>query len=151
MTGMRTALRARRTAGPCRVCGGPAMGEDRAGRPVHDCCALADSRGAPCPACQGPEPVVGGNDPPSSYEAAERAMPKLGTRRREVLDALLWPRDGDGWVDGTELATSRCGGSEGLRRVRELQRQGWPVERRPDPDSATSWQYRIAAGAGVAG
>jgi hypothetical protein len=64
------------------------------------------------------------------------------TRAEQVLARL---RDADGeWVDGPELANERVGGSEGLKRLRELRDEGHPIETRkhPDPDRDI-WQYRL--------
>lgn len=69
------------------------------------------------------------------------------TRRERVAaaleDALL---RGDGWVDGYELCHPAIGGSEGLRRLRELRADGMPVEKRLKPGrpkGSTVYQYRI--------
>lgn len=34
-------------------------------------------------------------------------------------------------------------GPEGLRRLRELVTDGWRIQKRPNPRSATAWQYRL--------
>jgi hypothetical protein len=64
------------------------------------------------------------------------------TRQEQVL-ARLTQANGE-WVDGTELANERVGGSEGLKRLRELRQAGAPIEERahPDPDRSI-WQYRL--------
>jgi hypothetical protein len=81
-------------------------------------------------------------DPWSSHLAAERIAPSVNTRMEEVLTRLL-AAEGE-WVDAPELAHEGCGGSEGLRRVRQLRADlHWPVERRPHPERRTAWQYRI--------
>lgn len=51
----------------------------------------------------------------------------------------------DGWVNGHLLCAPHLGGSEGLRRIRELRSLGYPIEKRrkPVPGSA-EYQYRIA-------
>lgn len=88
-------------------------------------------------------PIVATDDPWSSHVAASRIEPVRGTRKAAVLVALREARGG--WVDGSSIATAEVGGSEGLRRLRELREaDGWPIERRPSPSSATSWQYRLA-------
>lgn len=48
------------------------------------------------------------------------------------------------WVDGTELATEKVGGSEGLRRLRDLRSDGYFIQQRrhPNPDRDI-WQYRM--------
>lgn len=64
--------------------------------------------------------------------------PDSHARRAEVLARL---RRG-GWVNGTELATEECGGSEGLRRLRELRKGGHVIVKRKVPGSNT-WEYRL--------
>lgn len=64
------------------------------------------------------------------------------TRKEQILHLLL-EANGE-WVDGSRLATEEVGGSEGLRRLRELRSDGYRIQQRrhPDPDRAI-WQYRI--------
>lgn len=64
------------------------------------------------------------------------------TRKELVLDRL---RAANGeWVSTAELSSKEVGGSEGIRRLRELRADGHNIERRPSPDKATSqWQYRL--------
>ena len=78
-----------------------------------------------------------------------RIVPKANTRCWEVYQRLLWQSirldEENTWVAGTELATVHCGGSEGLRRVRELRgRFGWPIIREKDPAGKGRWRYRMA-------
>lgn len=64
------------------------------------------------------------------------------TRAEQVL-AYLQEHRGD-WVNGTELCNERVGGSEGLKRVRELRAAGKPIETRRHPNPAIDqWQYRL--------
>lgn len=87
-------------------------------------------------------PIARSDDPWSAKLAAARVEPSRGTRKAAVL-ALLRSANGS-WVDGSDIATADVGGSEGLRRLRELREaDGWPIERRPHPTRATSWQYRL--------
>lgn len=79
------------------------------------------------------------NDPSSSHEGARRIEPKRGTRKAEVLSRLL--ADPGVWVPAEDLHTASCGGSEGLRRIRELRRDGWNIEVRYRDRSMT--EYRI--------
>ena len=65
-------------------------------------------------------------DPVTSREGAELIHPKRGTRRWQVLEYLL-SRQGR-WVPSHEMRTVSVGGSEGLRRLRELRTTGWPIE-----------------------
>lgn len=67
-------------------------------------------------------------DPATSRLGAVLIAPKRGTRMGEVWQAL---RTANGaWVPGHDLCTQRCGGSSGLRRLRELRETGWPIEAR---------------------
>lgn len=67
------------------------------------------------------------------------------TRQQEVLERL----EAGGWIDGPDLANAEVGGSEGLKRLRELRAEGRPIERRRHPDPRRDiWQYRLA-GVGV--
>lgn len=64
------------------------------------------------------------------------------TRKEQVL-AHLQDHRGQ-WVNGTDLATAEIGGSEGLKRLRELRAEGQPIERRQHPDrSRDIFQYRL--------
>lgn len=50
----------------------------------------------------------------------------------------------DGWVDGWVLCHPGIGGSEGLRRLRELRAEGQPIEMRAHPiHGRTTRQYRV--------
>ncbi len=52
----------------------------------------------------------------------------------------------DGWVDGPVLASGAIGGSEGLRRLRELRAAGWPIEDRKHPQHGRAVrQYRLTS------
>ncbi len=81
-------------------------------------------------------PLVRDSDPATSHIGAEIIEPKRSTRKGQVLAAL---RAG-GWVPGHELCTHACGGSEGLRRLRELRAEGWKIETRFVNDVA---EYRL--------
>lgn len=64
------------------------------------------------------------------------------TRRRRVLD-VLEANAGD-WVDGHILCHPDIGGSEGLRRLRELRDMGHVIEMRKKPGKGvTTRQYRL--------
>lgn len=64
------------------------------------------------------------------------------TRAHQVLTRLRAAQGA--WVEGTELANERVGGSEGLKRLRELRAAGYQIEERhhPEPDR-TVWLYRL--------
>lgn len=63
------------------------------------------------------------------------------TRREQVLHKLQETYD---WTDGPDLANEQVGGSEGLKRLRELRMEGYRIEMRQHPDKARSiWQYRL--------
>jgi hypothetical protein len=64
------------------------------------------------------------------------------TRKQQVLEELL--RAEGGWVNGTDLANEAVGGSEGLKRLRELRAEGHEIDERRHPDpERTIWQYRL--------
>ncbi len=63
------------------------------------------------------------------------------TSKERVLERLQAAGD---WVNGPELANEVVGGSEGLRRLRELRAAGYQIEERRHPDPRRSvWQYRL--------
>lgn len=67
----------------------------------------------------------------------------LTPRQLQVLD-VLWDLQ---WHDGHELTHPSVGGSEGLRRLRELRDLGAPIEKRKKPvRGSTTWQYRLTGG-----
>lgn len=61
--------------------------------------------------------------------------------RRIRVAELFVDRQGR-WVSGVEIATPEIGGSEGLRRVRELRSEGWPIEKRSKRGSE-AYEYRL--------
>lgn len=64
------------------------------------------------------------------------------TRKEQVLRYLQ--DHGDEWVDGPDLANQRVGGSEGLKRVRELRADGHRIITRPHPDRQRDiFQYKL--------
>jgi len=64
------------------------------------------------------------------------------TRKEKVL-RVLQAHPGQ-WVNGTDLATAEVGGSEGLKRLRELRADGYHIEKRKHPDPRRAiYQYRI--------
>lgn len=67
------------------------------------------------------------------------------SRQAEVLLRLRVAAGG--WVDGTELATADVGGSEGLKRLRELRADGFDIQKRKHPDPRRAiFQYRLLPG-----
>ena len=63
----------------------------------------------------------------------------LGDRQQAVYDVLA---DGH-WHDGPELTHPAAGGSEGLRRLRELRAKGYTIEMRLKAKGKTTRQYRL--------
>lgn len=91
-------------------------------------------------------PVVRNTDPETAHVAAAAIEPKRDTRKALVLELLR--EAGGNWVNGSVLCTEDVGGSEGLRRLRELHDDGWDIRKRPNPRSQTAWQYRLPVEAG---
>jgi len=74
-------------------------------------------------------------------------MANLGerTRKHQILELLI--RERGSWVDGTRLSTEEVGGTEGLRRLRELRAEGYRIDERRHPDPRRAiWQYRYVTG-----
>jgi hypothetical protein len=82
-------------------------------------------------------------------------MTKTKTRKQLVLETLTTARrrgrvviDGNtyktsgGWIDGWLLTHPSLGGSEGLRRLRELRQDGYQIDMRVSAKGTTR-QYRI--------
>ena len=64
------------------------------------------------------------------------------TRKEQVLAVLR--SNINQWVDGSALANEQVGGSEGLRRVRDLKNEGYLIQERPHPDHTRAvHQYRL--------
>jgi hypothetical protein len=78
------------------------------------------------------------------------------TRRELVHNALKAARRGKltingeavktpaGWVPGYLLTHPAIGGTEGLRRLRELRKDGLNVEMKAIGDGSSAYQYRVA-------
>lgn len=61
-----------------------------------------------------------------------------GEKLRRVAKLLASGR----WHSGPEICDPNVGGSEGLRRLRELRAQGWDIEKRRIPNS-DAFEYRV--------
>ena len=109
-------------------------------RAERDRVGAANARTEPTQVILGPgsNPIVRNDDPPSAHTAAALIEPERGTRTDQVITRLrrAWPE----WVDGVDLATEECGGSEGLRRLRE---SGFEYETRPKAGHRTAHEYRL--------
>lgn len=68
---------------------------------------------------------------------------KNPTRKERVLKVL----NDHKWHFASELTTQKTGGSEGLRRVRELRAEGYPIEGPKTVRNRATKQYRLAIGA----
>lgn len=79
--------------------------------------------------------------PATSKLAAQMVAPKVGTRKSNVLAELR--RASPEFISGDRLSTPHIGGAQGLKRLRELRADGWPVETRPPPDGDGTWLYRL--------
>jgi hypothetical protein len=65
------------------------------------------------------------------------------TRKEQVLAALK-SRPGE-WFDTAALSNETVGGSEGIKRLRELKRDGWLIQMRKSPvQGSDQFQYRLA-------
>lgn len=63
------------------------------------------------------------------------------TRKEQVLAYL---KEHPGWVDGPDISNETVGGSEGLKRLRELRADGHEIKMRQHPDpNRDIWQYRL--------
>lgn len=72
------------------------------------------------------------------------------TREEQVLYVLK--TNAGRWVDGTLLANEKVGGSEGLKRLRELKQHGHLIQKRKHPDPHRSiYQYRLVEQTAVVG
>lgn len=75
-------------------------------------------------------------------------MPNLSDLSRKAqVRAFLIDHLGE-WVDGVELANEQVGGSEGLKRLRELRDEGYLIQKRQKPGS-DQYQYRLVEQAGM--
>lgn len=64
------------------------------------------------------------------------------TRKDAVLELLM--QNINVWIDGPRIASPEVGGSEGLKRLRELRDEGHKIENRRHPDKNRDvWQYRL--------
>ena len=77
-------------------------------------------------------------DPPAATAAPHKA-PRLGTARGRVL-ALL---DDLQWHTAQAITDPAVGGSEGLRRMRELRARGYSIDKRRA--TAGVWEYRLTS------
>jgi len=67
------------------------------------------------------------------------------TRREQVLVYLR--HYANQWVPGPDLANAAVGGSEGLKRLRELRQEGHDIRMRKHPDpSRDIWEYMLVEG-----
>lgn len=83
--------------------------------------------------------LVRNSDPETSHLAAARIERTRPTKKRLVLEHMV-RHSPQRWVKHHELTTPDVGGSEGLRRLREL-REDWVIHTRPV--GKTAWEYRL--------
>lgn len=63
--------------------------------------------------------------------------------RKELVLRLLRENEGQ-WVDGPRIASAEVGGSEGLKRLRELRQDGYDIRMRKHPDPRRDiFQYKL--------
>lgn len=77
---------------------------------------------------------------PHHEEPGKVRKVSLSTRRERVLGVLSMKANH--WVDGSDLTDPEVGGSEGLRRLRELRSEGHMIRKRRKP-GGDGFQYRI--------
>lgn len=65
--------------------------------------------------------------------------------RRELVLELLQSQAGE-WIDAHMICHPGVGGSEGLRRLRELRAEGHLIEMRKKPGGSATRQYRMLLG-----
>lgn len=75
-------------------------------------------------------------------ELVLQALKTARSRGRLTIDGTSYKTSG-GWVDGWLLTHPTLGGSEGLRRLRELRQEGFIIEMRVS-DKGTTRQYRLS-------
>lgn len=99
--------------------------------------AAAYSAHIPCQkAREGHRRLQAGPDPLEPRKSPQRAHRLTGARARVL--ALLSDLQ---WHDGPQICAPGVGGSEGLRRLRELRQSGHQIEKRQI--SPGTWQYRL--------
>jgi len=63
--------------------------------------------------------------------------------RKDLVLRFLQTHGGE-WINGTDIANEKVGGSEGLKRVRELRAEGHRIITRPHPDRQfDQFQYKL--------
>jgi len=62
------------------------------------------------------------------------------TAKEKVYDLLR--KNTNKWVPGYKIASPAIGGSEGLRRLRDLRQDGLVIEKRK-MDNRSSYEYRL--------
>jgi hypothetical protein len=93
----------------------------------------------PCPVrgCGFPKDPCPWHPPVHGYADPARRV-SADTRRANVLDRLKAQE----WVSGPDLCHPDVGGSEGLRRLRELRAAGYAIEKRKRMES-DAYEYRL--------
>jgi hypothetical protein len=88
--------------------------------------------------------MIGTEDEPRKLRVL-RLLKMRGTRSARFGGQYHWvDNDLTGWVDGPMICHPAIGGSEGLRRLRELRADGYMIEMRRHPDrKRTTRQYRL--------
>lgn len=64
-------------------------------------------------------------------------------RKKEVYQALLNAKGQ--YVGGPALSNVACGGSEGLRRLRQLRSEGYIIEKKKIDPKHNYYSYRLVA------
>ena len=70
------------------------------------------------------------------------------TRKDKVLNLLR--ENLNVWIEGPRIASPEVGGSEGLKRLRELREDGHKIETKPHPNKKRDvWVYRLVGESSV--
>lgn len=124
----------------CRGCGSLLPGSEYA---AHIPCAgpkPSDAHSQPAQAAQAAPPAL---TPTQSRNAPDgpseplHSEPRLDSARGRVLHLMLDRQ----WHPAPAICDPAVGGSEGLRRLRELRSEGWWVEKRRATEGV--WEYRL--------
>lgn len=85
--------------------------------------------------------IVGNDDPQGSHDGAAAIAATRMTKKVRVLTYLR--ENSHRWVKGHELTAVDVGGTEGLRRLRELRADGYEIAQTRAHEDGSTFVYRI--------